>query len=128
MTHEPDDPHSESLSNAALHAEYETGAREPTEAAARAHIAVRLVRMTAGTLVALTGIVMMPLPGPGLPVLAIGLAILARDVAWADRLLGHVRARIPTDDDGRISRGAILTMVVAGTAGILASVWWYAVR
>ncbi len=57
-----------------------------------------------------------------------GLAILARDVAWADRLLTHVTDRIPTDDDGGISRSAIITMVLSGTAGILGSIWWFFVR
>ena len=80
------------------------------------------------TVITLTGLAMMPLPGPGLPVVAVGLAVLARDVAWADRLLGYVTARIPKDDDGGISRGAMLTMIVSTTAGVVFSVWWFAVR
>ena len=79
-------------------------------------------------LLRLTGVWPLLLPGPGLPVLAIGLAILARDVAWADRLLGHVTARIPKGEDGGISRAAIVTMVVGGLAGILFSVWWFGFR
>ena len=118
----------ETLREAALHAEYETGIRESTERAAKAHIAVRLVRMTIGTIVCLVGLALMVLPGPGLPVLAIGLAILARDVAWADRLLGHVTARIPKGEDGSVSRAAIVTMIVGGLAGVLFSVWWFGVR
>ena len=80
------------------------------------------------TVVMLAGLAMMPLPGPGLPIVAIGLAILARDVAWADRLLGHVTARIPKGEDGGISRAALVTMIVSGLAGVLFSVWWFAVR
>ena len=121
-------PDRESLREAALHAEYETGIRESTERAAKAHVAVRVGRMTVGTVITLTGLAMMPLPGPGLPVVAVGLAVLARDVAWADRLLGYVTARIPKDDDGGISRGAMLTMIVSTTAGVVFSVWWFAVR
>ena len=118
----------ERLREAALHAEYETGIHESTERAAKAHIAVRLVRMSIGTIVCLVGLALMVLPGPGLPVLAVGLAILARDVAWADRLLGHVTARIPKAEDGGISRAAIVTMVVGGVAGVLFSVWWFVLR
>ena len=118
----------ESLREAALHAEYETGIRESTERAAKAHIAVRIVRMTIGAVVCLVGLSLMVLPGPGLPVLAIGLAILARDVAWADRLLGHVTARIPKGEDGSVSRAAIVTMVVGGLAGVVFSVWWFGFR
>jgi len=118
----------ETLSEALIAAEYETGRREKTEAGAKAHVAVRIARMSAGTVVTLTGLAMMPLPGPGLPVVALGLAILARDVAWADRLLTHVSDRIPTDDDGGISRSAKITMALSGTAGVLGSVWWFFVR
>ncbi|MEM9467634.1 MAG: PGPGW domain-containing protein [Actinomycetota bacterium] len=118
----------EGLREAALHAEYETGARESTERAAKAHVAVRLARMTIGALVCLAGLVMLVAPGPGLVVVAIGLAILARDVAWADRLLGYVTARIPQDEQGGISRGAIVTMIVGGLAGVLLSVWWFGFR
>jgi hypothetical protein len=56
------------------------------------------------------------------------IAILARDVAWADRLLAHVHDRIPTDDDGGITRSAMLTMILSGAAGILFSLWWFLVR
>jgi uncharacterized protein (TIGR02611 family) len=120
--------HEDTLRQAAIEAEFETGRHETTEAKARAHVAVRVVRMGAGAIITLGGLVMMPLPGPGLPVLAIGLAILARDVAWADRLLGHVRDRIPTDDDGGITRSAMITIVLGSTAGILGSVWLFLVR
>ena len=118
----------ETLADALIAAEYETGRREKTEAGAKAHVAIRIARMTAGGVITLTGLAMMPLPGPGLPIVAIGLAILARDVAWAERLLGHVTDRIPTDDDGGISRSAIITMAMTGTAGILGSVWWFFLR
>jgi putative transmembrane protein PGPGW len=84
--------------------------------------------MSIGTIVTLGGLAMMPLPGPGLPIVALGLAILARDVAWADRLLTHVHDRIPTDDDGGITRSAMLTMILSGAAGILFSLWWFFVR
>ena len=118
----------ESFREAALHAEYETGIRESTEKAAKAHVAVRIVRMTGGAIITLAGLAMMPLPGPGLPIVALGLAILARDVAWADRLLGYVTDRIPTNEGGGISRAALVTMIVSGLAGVLFSVWWFAIR
>ena len=120
--------HEETLREAAIAAEYETGRREKTEAGAKAHIAIRVLRMTAGAILTVAGIVMMPLPGPGLPIVALGLAVLARDVAWAERLLAHVRNRIPTDDDGGVSLSAMITMGLTGTAGILGSVWWFLIR
>ena len=47
-----------------------------------------------GTLLCLIGIVMVPLPGPGVLVIAAGLAILAIEFAWARRCLrrGKVKA------------------------------------
>jgi uncharacterized protein (TIGR02611 family) len=41
----------------------------------------------AGFVVLLAGLAMIPLPGPGLLVTAVGLAILALEFAWAERLL-----------------------------------------
>jgi hypothetical protein len=35
----------------------------------------------------------MVLPGPGIPLIIIGLAILATEFAWAERTLNQVKAR-----------------------------------
>lgn len=118
----------ETLADALIAAEYETGRRENTEAGAKAHVAIRIVRISAGATVTLAGVVMMPLPGPGLPLVAVGLALLARDVAWAERLLDHVTDRMPTDHNGGIPRSAKITMALTGTAGILGSTWWFFLR
>ena len=113
---------------AAIEAEFETGFREETREAARRGVVTRLLRMTAGTLVTILGVIMMPLPGPGLLIVALGLGILSRDVAWADRLLQIVRKRLPSDSDGRLPRSSIVTMVVMALAGITFSVWFTLVR
>ncbi|MEC7916822.1 MAG: PGPGW domain-containing protein [Actinomycetota bacterium] len=108
---------------AAIEAEFETGYREETREEARRGVITRLLRMTAGTLVTIIGVIMMPLPGPGLLIVAVGLGILSRDVAWADRLLQIVRRRLPSDSDGRLPRSSIITMVVLALAGIAFSLW-----
>ncbi|MCB0993370.1 MAG: PGPGW domain-containing protein [Acidimicrobiales bacterium] len=113
---------------AAIEAELETGYREHTEGAAKAHIVVRLARMTLGTIVCLAGLVAMIGPGPGLLLLALGLTILARDVAWADRLLQKIQDRIPTDSDGRIPRSTLVTMAFVTAAAVAGSVWWFLLR
>ena len=113
---------------AAIEAEFETGFREETREEARRGVATRLLRMTAGTIVTILGVIMMPLPGPGLLIVAIGLGILSRDVAWADRLLQIVRRRLPSDNDGRIPRSSIVTMIVLGLAGVATSTWWVFLR
>ena len=113
----------ERFREAAIKAELETGEREPTPQAAWRQSVVRLARMGFGLAVVVLGIIMMPLPGPGLLVVAVGLAILARDVAWADRLLRKVRERLPSDADGKLPRSTIVTMILLATAGIALSIW-----
>ena len=108
---------------AAIEAECETGYREETREEARRGVVTRLLRMTSGSLVTIIGVIMMPLPGPGLLVVAVGLGILSRDVAWADRLLQIVRKRLPSDSDGRLPRSSIVTMTVMALAGIAFSIW-----
>ena len=108
---------------AAIEAELETGEREPTRRKAWRQSVVRLARMGVGVGVVVLGIVMLPLPGPGMLVIAVGLAVLARDVAWADRMLRKVRERLPSDADGKLPRSTVVTMVVLAAAGIAASIW-----
>ena len=108
---------------AAIEAEFETGYREETREEARRGVVTRLLRMTSGSLVTIIGVIMMPLPGPGLLVVAVGLGIRSRDVAWADRLLQIVRKRLPSDSDGRLPRSSIVTMTVMALAGIAFSIW-----
>jgi uncharacterized protein (TIGR02611 family) len=48
----------------------------------------------AGFLVVLVGIVLIPLPGPGWLIVFAGLAILAREYVWAERLLNHAKRRV----------------------------------
>ena len=108
---------------AAIEAEFETGYREETREEARRGVVTRLLSMTSGSLVTIIGVIMMPLPGPGLLIVAVGLGILSRDVAWADRLLQIVRKRLPSDSDGRLPRSSIVTMTVLALAGVAFSIW-----
>jgi len=120
---------SDKLAEAAIAAEFETGEREETVAEAKAHIAVRIARMTLGTVVIILGVAMLVLPGPGILAIAGGLFILAKDVAWADRLLQHLRKRVPgIPDDGKIPRSQIVTMAVMALGAIAISIWWFAIR
>ena len=42
----------------------------------------------------LIGVIMMPLPGPGIPVLLAGLALLSRRMPWAKRWLERIKSRV----------------------------------
>lgn len=49
-----------------------------------------VIGVIGGTLVAI-GVALFVLPGPGLPVVILGLAILATEFMWAKRFLHHAR-------------------------------------
>lgn len=53
----------------------------------------RVVFAVAGSIVLVAGILMIPYPGPGWVVVFAGLAILAREFAWARRILERLRKR-----------------------------------
>lgn len=116
------------LREAALQAEYHTGEREEDEAKARAHITTRLARMTGGSVLLLAGAALLPLPGPGWFVIALGLGILSKDVAWAERTLDRVRRRLPSDADGQISRPVLYGSIGFAVVMMAVSMWWSFVK
>jgi tellurite resistance protein TerC len=61
----------------------------------------RLLVTIGGGLLLAAGAAMLVLPGPGLLVIAAGLALLATEFVWARRTLDRVKARIPE----RVTRG-----------------------
>ena len=119
----------ERIEEAAVEAEFRTGVHEDTVEEAKAHIVIRLARMTLGFLTVIVGIILLPLPGPGWVVIAGGLVILAQDFVWAERTLRFVRSKVPgLPEDGGIPRNAWVTMGVFGVSGVAASYWWYLIR
>lgn len=58
-----------------------------------------------GFLVLIAGGIMLVTPGPGLVAIAAGLAILATEYAWAERMLDRVKERARTARD-RVQRRA----------------------
>ncbi len=58
------------------------------------HPAVRIARVAGGWVVLAVGAALLVLPGPGLLVVAGGLALLAGEYDWAANLLHSVRERI----------------------------------
>ena len=53
----------------------------------------RLMVLVIGSIVLIAGLLMLVLPGPGILVIIVGLAILATEFVWAERLLSHARER-----------------------------------
>lgn len=114
----------ERLKAAAIAAEYATGRTEENEEAANRSVVIRLGRITLGTLVILAGVVMLVVPGPGWLGIAAGLAILSKDVAWADRALHFIREKIPgVPADGSIPRSTWLVMGLLTASGIALGIY-----
>jgi hypothetical protein len=116
------------LQDAAIEAELETGRREESIEQARRHVLIRVARVAAGVIVCGIGIALLVLPGPGLVVLAAGLALLAQDVPFARRLLDRVRERLPENEDGRVSKLFIVVCSAGGVLFMALSVWWTVFR
>lgn len=85
----------------------------------------RLVVLVLGTALVATGLAMLILPGPGILVSIVGLAVLATEFAWAERTLDRSKARaidaankVAASAASRIGLGvsAIGFMVVGGMA------------
>ena len=113
----------ERLIEAAREAELETGRREESEKQVRASVRLRLFRMTAGFGLLIVGGALLILPGPGWLCIAAGLAILSRDVAWAERALSRVQARLPKGSDGHVPKYVVAGSVTLMLAGAIVSMW-----
>ncbi len=116
--------HFDELLEAAVEAEIETGRREETVAQAERSLVFRVLRVTLGVIVVCVGISLLVLPGPGLIVIAGGLALMAQDVPFAKRWLDKVRERIPEDEDGGIATWVVVLSVSALVLSIAGSIWF----
>jgi tellurite resistance protein TerC len=90
----------------------------------------RVLVMLAGATVTLAGMTMLVLPGPALVVIPIGLALLALEFAWAEKLLDRAieqadLAQRKAAETTRAQRilGAAATVLLAGAA-VFAAVRW----
>lgn len=124
----PDERLIDRLEQAAIEAEIETGSREETVEKAKRHVLIRLGQIVVGFVIVIAGLLMLPLPGPGLLTLAAGLAILAPEVPFARRLLVQVRKRLPADADGNVPFLIVVGGLSASAIGICFSIWWSFIR
>ncbi len=76
------------------------------------------------------GVILIPLPGPGIVVIAGGLFLLALEFSWAERLLVRTlerlrQAREAGSDAGPIVKALGAALVIAGVAAAvaIASLW-----
>lgn len=116
--------HLHGLVDTAIDAELASGRREVSVEQVKRRLLVRLAIMVGGSMLVITGLVLMVLPGPGMLVLGIGLGVLSTEVPFAARLLERVRHRLPQDADGKLPKSAIVTMVVMTVLATSASLYW----
>lgn len=124
----PDLPRLERLEDAAIDAEFATGVHEETVDEAKQQLWRRAARVLGGSILVVIGLILLVLPGPGLVVLALGLALLARDVPFARNLLVQVRRRLPDDGEGNLPTSVIVLMVVSVIFFTSLSIWWAFLR
>jgi uncharacterized protein (TIGR02611 family) len=90
----------------------------------------RVVFAVAGFTVLAAGLAMLVLPGPGIPVMVLGLALLALEFAWAERMLERAidrmeRARQSAAEATRWQKVfAGLAVAAALGAVVLAVLYW----
>jgi uncharacterized protein (TIGR02611 family) len=108
-------------------AEEETGERRPLIERVRAqqeqhrqrNRLVRVAVAAAGFVVLAAGVVMLVTPGPGIPVIVLGLTMLALEFAWAERWLERLLDRAERAVD-QVTQGSPLRRVLVLGASLLA--------
>jgi uncharacterized protein (TIGR02611 family) len=90
----------------------------------------RVAFATAGFIVLLAGLIMLVTPGPGIPVIILGLTMLALEFAWAERWLERflVKAEAAVEQVSQgspLQRAALLVVGALATIALLAIiVFW----
>ena len=84
------------------------------------HHLIRVAAAIGGFLVVLLGIILIPLPGPGLLIVAVGLAVLALEFAWAEDLLERTVDRLGEAGE-RVKRASPVGQVAVALLGVLAA-------
>lgn len=114
----------ELLKEAALQAEYATGRQEATEAEAKRHIAIRVGTIVVGFVVLIAGLAMLVLPGQGIITVIAGLAILSRELPWAERMLEYAKKRAKIDELKTQPVWVKATVWSITIVAIGVSAWW----
>jgi uncharacterized protein (TIGR02611 family) len=104
----------------------ETGGRRPLIERVRArqerhrqrNRIVRIAFAIAGFVVLLAGVIMLVTPGPGIPVIILGLGMLALEFAWAERWLERVLNRAEQAVD-QVTQGSPLRRAAVIALGLL---------
>jgi uncharacterized protein (TIGR02611 family) len=78
-------------------------------------VAYRVLVAVLGFAIIITGLALIPLPGPGWLIVFAGLAVLATEFAWAERLLHYARTQVHGWTEWATSQ----SLVVRGLIGLI---------
>ncbi len=92
-------------------------------------LTLRIVIGVIGAALVVTGLIMVPFPGPGWLVVFAGLAVLATEFPWASRLLEFAKERVRAATDW-LKRQNWFVRIVAGALTLLCAgaIVWVSVR
>ncbi len=100
--------------------------RQRRERDRRRPVAVRMLVALGGLATLLGGLALLVLPGPGIPLVVVGLGLLALEFRWAEsaleRVLRHAERMKPTTGRQRVAGG--ITVVAASLAAAASVVLW----
>ncbi len=87
--------------------------------------AYRVVVGVVGAAVTVVGVVLLPAPGPGWLIIFAGLAILASEFAWAQRLLDYARRRVEEWTEWTRRQNVVVrVLVVLAIVAVVLLVFW----
>jgi uncharacterized protein (TIGR02611 family) len=88
----------------------------------------RVVVGVVGAAVVVLGIILIPLPGPGWLIVFAGLAILATEFVWAERLLAFARRKVHGWTEWAKAQSLLVRGLIGlvGLAFVAAALWLYA--
>jgi uncharacterized protein (TIGR02611 family) len=101
--------------------------RERIRSRRATRIVYRFVVGLLGVALTLGGLLLVPLPGPGWLIVFAGLALLATEFAWAERLLTYARHRVHGWTQW-VTRQSLLVRGLIGLGGLLCvagAVWLF---
>ncbi len=79
-----------------------------------------------GWVLVIGGIILMPLPGPGLLIMMSGLIVLSQEYEWAEKRLEPVKEKaIEGAKDSVATYPRILIAAISASAIIAAGAWWW---
>ena len=90
-------------------------------------LAYRILVAVVGTAIVVSGFALIPLPGPGWLIVFAGLALLATEFAWAERLLRFARDKVQGWTNWVLRQSLLVRGLIGlvGLGAVVVAVWTY---